>query len=232
MKSQHLDRMLGFATLNTKSDVGYKTRPTGKSNMPTETTKPRNELLIGCALLLALLLTRSGITRSHFGTEFNLPDASWAVFWMMGIFTAQVAWPMLLLVACVGVDYFVISAGVSAYCMTPAYPFLIPAYLSLWALGRWSRSQLPLHAAALPKLALSILVGVTSCFLISNTSFYVMSGYFAQMPFVMFAQSVARYWPYYLLHTAIYASVGLVIHYIVQHLQQRTAARSDTSSDH
>src|SRR5882757_2471136 len=107
--------------------------------------QPRNELLTGCILLLVLVLTRSGITRSHFGTEFNLPDASWAVFWLTGAFTLQRVWPLLLMLACVAVDYFVIAGGVSAYCFTPAYPFLIPAYLSLWAFGRWSRSQLPIR---------------------------------------------------------------------------------------
>jgi hypothetical protein len=195
--------------------------------MPPEPNKPRNELLIGCGLLLALILTRSGITRSHFGTEFNLPDASWAVFWMMGAFTALAAWPMLLLIACVIVDYLVIAGGVSDYCATPAYAFLLPAYLSLWALGRWSRSQLPMRARSLPLLVSSIVVGVTTCFAISNISFYYLSGYFADMPLALYAQKVVRYWPYYLLHTAIYAGVGLVIHYSVFHLQRHSAASVD-----
>jgi hypothetical protein len=199
--------------------------------MSATTNTSRNELLVGCLLMLVLVITRSGITRSHFGTEFNLPDASWAVFWMMGIFTTHLAWPALLLAACVGVDYFVIAGGVSAYCMTPAYPFLIPAYLSLWALGKWSRAQLPVRASSLPALALSLLLGITSCFLIANISFYFMSGYFAQMPLLLFAQGVARYWPYYLLHAAIYAGTGVLIHYCAFHLQRHTANRSDTSRD-
>ena len=199
--------------------------------MPTQQRRRvSHQFIIGCMLLLMLVLTRSGITRSHFGTEFNLPDASWAVFWMMGLFTTLAAWPMLLLVACVSVDYFVIAGGVSSYCVTPAYAFLLPAYLSLWAFGRWSRSQLPLRAASLPLLASSIVVGVTTCFVITNLSFYFMSGYFADMPLMEFAHRVVRYWPYYLLHTAIYAGVGLLIHYCVVHLQRHNAMRSDTTS--
>jgi hypothetical protein len=195
-----------------------------------DNSQPRNQLIIGGVLLLALVLTRSGITRSHFGTEFNLPDASWAVFWMMGLFAAHLAWPMLALVACVGIDYFVISGGVSDYCMTPAYALLMPAYMSLWAFGKWSRSQLPLRAASLPRLAVSMTAGVLSCFAISNAAFYLLSGYFAQMPLALYAQTVVRYLPYYLLHTAVYAGTGLLIHYIAQHVQQRNAAHIGDSS--
>ncbi len=197
--------------------------------MHTNTTNKRNELLIGCILLLVLVLTRSGITRSHFGTEFNLPDASWAVFWMTGAFAAKRLWPVLLMLACVAVDYFVIAGGVSAYCFTPAYPFLIPAYLSLWAMGRWSQSQLPVHAASLPRLAVSILIGVSACFAISNLGFYLSSGYFAQMPALLYAQTVARYWPYSMLHTTVYVGVGLVTHYALSH--RRAAATAKHTSE-
>lgn len=186
----------------------------------------QTELLIGCVLLLALVLTRSGITRSHFGTDINLPDASWAVFWLIGAFTRKRWWPALLMLACVAVDYFVIAGGVSDYCFTPAYPFLIPAYLSLWAMGRWSRTQLPVHTQSLLRIVISVLIGVCASFLFSNLGFYLSSGYFAQMPALLYAQAVMRYWPHYLLYTATYVGVGLLIHYIANH----HAAKSVTAS--
>ena len=177
----------------------------------------RSELLVGSLLLLVLIITRSGITRSHFGTEFHLPDASWAVFWLAGAMTVKRWWPALLMAACLAVDYVVIAGGVSAYCFTPAYPFLIPAYLSLWAMGRWSAAQLPIRRASSWRVALSLVIGVSACFVISNLGFYFSSGYFAQMPAMLYARTVARYWPYNLLHTAVYASAGLIVHYIAAH---------------
>jgi hypothetical protein len=208
MKSRHL---LGCRVL-LRSTPAYISihRETAMQNNTSESSK---EILVGCLLLLALAVTRSGITRSHFGTEINLPDASWAVFWLTGAFTHRRWWPALLMPACVAIDYFVIAGGVSAYCFTPAYPFLIPAYLSLWATGRWlqpgSRNIYALRAAA------SLVAGVSACFIISNIGFYLAAGYFAQMPAMLYAQTVARYWPYYLLHTSVYAGAGLVIAYIV-----------------
>jgi hypothetical protein len=183
-------------------------------NSHNETNTSRSEILIGCLLLLVLAITRSGITRSHFGTEINLPDASWAVFWLTGAFTHKRWWPALLMLACVAIDYFVIAGGVSAYCFTPAYPFLIPAYLSLWATGRWTQ-----HAsgkAYLARSAVALFVGVSACFIISNIGFYLAAGYFAQMPAMLYAKAVARYWPHYLLHTSMYAGAGLLIAYIVR----------------
>ncbi|MGE0116298.1 MAG: hypothetical protein AB7T07_15610, partial [Steroidobacteraceae bacterium] len=159
-----------------------------------------------------------GIIRSHFGTDIKLPDASWAVFWLTGALTLKRWWPALLMLACVAVDYFVIAGGVSAYCFTPAYPFLLPAYLSLWAMGRWSRTQLPVNSRSLLNLALSVLLGVTACFAISNLGFYLAAGYFAQLPASLYAQAVLRYWPNFLQNTTMYVGVGLLIHYIVRHL--------------
>jgi hypothetical protein len=196
--------------------------------------RPRNEFLIGCILLLTLILTRSGITHSHFGTEFTLPDATWAAFWMMGAFTAQAAWPMLLLIACVIVDRLVIASGTSDYCFTAAYAFLIPAYLSLWVMGRWSRRQLPIRAQTLLRTASSILLGTSICFVIANVLFYLAAGYFANMTFIQYAQAVLRYWPYYLQHTAIYAGTGLLIHYVTSHRAShlRVASAARMRTDH
>lgn len=179
-----------------------------------DTRESSKEILIGCLLLLVLAVTRSGITRSHFGTEINLPDASWAVFFLTGALTHKRWWPALLMLACVAIDYFVIAGGVSAYCFTPAYPFLIPAYLSLWAAGKWL--QRASGTAYALRAAIAVAVGVGACFSVSNMGFYVASGYFAQMPALLYAQTITHYLPYYLLHTSVYAGAGLLIAYIVR----------------
>ncbi|MGE3892385.1 MAG: hypothetical protein AB7F79_12530, partial [Steroidobacteraceae bacterium] len=169
-----------------------------------------------------------GIIRSHFGTDIKLPDASWAVFWLTGALTLKRWWPALLMLACVTVDYFVIAGGVSAYCFTPAYPFLLPAYLSLWAMGRWSSTQLQLDARSVLNLSLSILLGTTACFAISNIGFYAASGHFAQMTITEYTQAVLRYWPRYLQTTAMYVTGGLTIYLIAHRVPSRKTMATRT----
>ncbi len=183
--------------------------------MQDNTGNTSRELLIGSLLLLVLVITRSGITRSHFGTDINLPDASWAMFWLLGVLTHQRGWPMASMACCVAVDYFVIAGGVAADCFTPAYVFLIPAYGALWLSGRWLRRQTT--DKYLLRTATSLVAGVSACFAISNLGFYLASGYSGEMSMSAYAAAVARYWPHYLLHASVYAGAGLLIAYIAQH---------------
>lgn len=176
----------------------------------------KHEWQIACALLLTLMITRSG----HFGSSFELPDASWAMFWLAGALTTRWWWPTLMLVAAALVDYFVISHGVSSYCVTPAYPFLIPAYLALWFAGRWAASSLTLEVKSLVRIVLSLTLsiagGVTAAFFISNASFYALSGYFSTLSAWHYAREVVHYWQHYLIDTTVYAGAGLLIRFIIR----------------
>ena len=91
------------------------------------------------ALVLLLAATRY----NHFGSAVSLPDASLAVFFLGGFFLARRAWPGLLafvflLLEAGGMDYYATATqGVSDWCITPAYWFLVPTYASLWLGGVW-----------------------------------------------------------------------------------------------
>jgi len=183
--------------------------------------------ITGLALIAVLALTRS----DHFGSSFKLPDASWAMFWLSGALSLRWWWPMLMMVTAAIVDYVVISNGVSSYCVTPAYPFLIPAYLSLWFMGRWIAASLNGEVRSLLRIAISLLNGVTVAFIISNASFFAFAGYFSTLSAWQFTQAVIQYWPGYILHTAVYASTGLLIRYIVVALQANgMSARSSSGA--
>lgn len=171
-----------------------------------------HEWQIASALLLALVITRSG----HFGSAFKLPDASWAMFWLCGALTKRWWWPALLMIAAALVDCFVISHGVSSYCVTPAYPFLIPTYLALWFAGRWANNALHTDILSSMKVLLSIASGVTLAFIISNASFYMLAGYFPKLSAWQYTQDVMHYWPHYFIYTAMYAITGLLIRFIIQ----------------
>jgi hypothetical protein len=151
------------------------------------------------------------------------------MFWLSGVFAIRWWWTAIFMIAAAIVDYVVISHGVSGYCVTAAYPFLIPAYLSLWSSGRWVSQALSIEWRSLLRIALSVLNGVTIAFIISNYSFYVFSGNFASLSTWQYTQATVQYWPAYLLHTAVYAMTGLLIHFIVGTISTLRATQQTTS---
>jgi hypothetical protein len=78
-------------------------------------------------------------TRSdHFAGELHLPDASAAVFFLAGVYLRPMWMLSALLVEAAFIDYLAIAVGgVSSFCISPAYGFLLPAYGALWLAGRW-----------------------------------------------------------------------------------------------
>jgi hypothetical protein len=151
-------------------------------------------LTITAALVALMALTRF----NHFGSAAALPDASYAVFFLGGLFLGRVRAALavlaLLLVEAALVDYYAINfAGVSGWCVTSAYGFLVFAYAALWFVGR---GFAPHHVAGmkgLPKLAVAATVAGVSAFAIANISFYLLSGYFGSMDVSEFAARVAPY---------------------------------------
>jgi hypothetical protein len=181
----------------------------------------RREVFVVAALAAAMWLTRSHQIDDHFGSFIDLPDASWAVFFIAGVVGLRWWAPAALMLNAGVIDYLALLAGVSDYCVTPAYPFLIPTYLTLWASGRWSAFDLAAPARSLARVAIALALGVTGAFLISNASFYALAGYFGSMSPLHYASAVLRYLPHFVGSTAVYTAVAL----IVMHL--RYARRAD-----
>ena len=192
----------------------------------TETTQTlHREKWIAVTLLIVLVITRSG----HFGSDIKLPDASWAMFWLCGALTTRWWWAALLMIAAALVDYIVINHGVSSYCMTPAYPFLVPTYLALWFSGRWITHPLDAEVRPVSRVIISLTTGVTIAFVISNASFYTLSGYFSKLTAWQYAQDVAHYWPHYMIYTALYAICGLLIRFVIRSIQDFRASHQASS---
>lgn len=161
-------------------------------------------------LVLMLLLAAMWSTRFHYlDPAIDLPDASWAVFFLAGVLTRHWAIPALLLLNAGAIDYLALLDGVSSYCVTPAYPFLIPTYLTLWACGRWVPLAQLGSAQSLVRAAIALTLGVVGAFVISNASFYALAGYFEEMSALAYANAVARYFPGYLMSTALYSALAL-----------------------
>jgi len=181
------------------------------------TLSNRNQILIGAVLALLLIATRG----QHFASLHNLPGASWAVFFLAGVYLRPL-WVLPAMLALVwGVDFAPhwlagaslaeIVSGSQAFCLTPAYFFLLPAYAALWFAGRWYvrryrfewRTLLPLGAAAL--------VGAALCELFSSGGFYLFSGRFTEPTLVEFGTRLMTYFPSYLQSLAFYVSIAAVV---------------------
>ncbi|GFO72636.1 hypothetical protein BJAS_P3036 [Bathymodiolus japonicus methanotrophic gill symbiont] len=167
------------------------------------------------ALALLMALTRS----DHFGSAISLPDASLAVFYLAGIFLGGITSLLLLCVEAGLLDYIAIAHWqVSDYCISPAYIFLIPTYAVMFFAGRWSAKYSSLNSLNLVRQLAYLLVAVSIAFLISNGSFYLLSGKFPDLSLVQYAERVAKYYPAYVGSTLIYSLGVLVFTWLMQML--------------
>jgi hypothetical protein len=163
-----------------------------------------------CALAVLMAVTRSG----HIGTAWSPPDASWPVLYLAGFyFGRQWRWalPTLLCTAIV-VDFIVIKDfGVSSYCVTAAYAFILPAYSLLWLGGAWLRRQYHHQILDLVRCAASLGVAASLCFLVTNASFYWLGSRVPDPTFTGWWASCARWYPDFLGVSFTYIAIGAVL---------------------
>jgi hypothetical protein len=193
--------------------------------MTDATAKSFWPLLLGLAFMLAA--TRS----HHFASITHLPDASWAVFFLAG-FYLRPAWVFAALLALAGLsDYLAIGAfGVSDFCVSIAYGFLLPAYGALWFAGRRYARRYHFQIATLPHLAGFALAGALVSELLSSGGFYFFSGRFAETSLAEFGARLALYFPQALAGLGLYLGAAAIAH-IVLTLASRSIAHK-TSGVH
>jgi hypothetical protein len=169
----------------------------------------QKRLAIGCALAAAMAATRS----HHFADLVHLPDASWAVFFLAG-FTLVSGWAFAALLALAAfIDFVAITwGGVSDFCVSPAYGFLLPAYGALFMAGRWYGNRYRLGWATLTPLAASAFTGTLVCELLSSGGFYFFSGRFAATSMAEFGERFVRYLPGALESVVFYLGIAVVMH--------------------
>jgi hypothetical protein len=109
------------------------------------------------------------------------------------------------------IDYFAVRNGVSGWCITPAYGFLIPTYLTMWYGGK-SFSGLDIVSV---RQGLAFAGALLACsalaFTISSGGFYLFSGYFAEPTGAEFLQRVVRYAPSYIGNIFVYMTPAAIV---------------------
>jgi hypothetical protein len=150
----------------------------------------------------------------------HLQDASWAVFFIAGFYLAsQWRWALpALLAEAVLIDYIAIRyLGVSNYCVTAAYWFLVPSYAALWMGGSWLRGHNSVDLRGLASLAASVGGSLSACFFISNASFYWIGGRVADRTWDGWLTNFSVwYWPF-LRVPLVYIGIAVLIHAMVVH---------------
>ena len=189
------------------------------------TLSARNQLAIGLLLVSLMILTRS----HHFASAHNLADASWVIFFLAGVYLRS-AWPLL--------GFFALSwwldfaaytwGGVSDFCITPAYVFLLPAYVSLWLAGHWYAKQYQFAWHTVMPLSLSIIAGLILCELFSSGGFYFFSARFAETSLIEFGERLIRYFPLYAESFVFYIGIAIVIHSLFALIVQQFKPRGTT----
>ncbi len=167
-------------------------------------------------IVAALILLMAATRYNHFGSSVALPDASYAVFFLGGLYLGRMRGGMtilaMLLLEAALVDFYAISfQGVSAWCVTSAYGFLMFAYAVLWSVGRWYAPRHDLSGKGLPGLFVASVVAGSLAFVIANVSFYLLSGYFDSMSVAEYASRVTQYFGSYVAVTTIYIGCAVIV---------------------
>lgn len=167
-------------------------------------------------ILAVLVLLMAATRMHHFGSALHLPDASLAVFLLAGVFIST---PWLfagLLLEAGALDYVAIAhLGVSDWCVTPAYWFLIPTYAVLWYAGRHYARIHQHNLRSLGVFAGLSVAALNVAFFISNGAFYWFSGRTPNMGMTEYAARVTQYYPQYLVGGMLYLACAAALYTVL-----------------
>ncbi|WP_448507045.1 hypothetical protein [Immundisolibacter sp.] len=173
-------------------------------------TRTAQTTLTAIALLAAMAATRS----HHFTSLLGPGDATLAVFFLGGLFLRRAGWLGFFLAMAGMIDFLAVQTGTSAWCITPGYALLAPAYGALWLAGRLSTGMLQSQRGLLSGAGL-LAGGVVVFFVISNVAFYAFADALADMNAIDFALGVAVYLPGYLAQAFLYSGAGLAVAHVL-----------------
>ena len=179
---------------------------------------PRHQLIIGLLLMLLIAATRG----QHVASLVNLPGASWAAFFLAGVYLRSWRALPVLLAFVWGLDFSPhllsgaslseIMASGAAVCLTPAYAFLLPAYGALWMAGRWYAQRHTHTGRTLLPLAQAMVSGAVVCKLLSGGGYYLFSGHTLEPSLSGLVATLVRSFPGYLQSLAFYVGIAAIMH--------------------
>lgn len=166
-------------------------------------------------IFLLLALTMIAGRYHHFGSVLQLPDASLAVFFIAGFYLRPVRYFVIFLGLAAIIDMLAIALGtVGNFCISPAYGMLIPAYASLWFGGRWLAAHYKASWKIIPLVIGTLFVSTTVAYVISNGSFYLLSGNFTDLSWFNYVIQAKQYFTPYLTSAFFYVGLTMLIQWL------------------
>lgn len=179
----------------------------------------RQQIFLFAIFSLIMMFTRS----NHFPTSAVLPDASWAIFFLIGLYFSNLIFLTLAIAQFVLIDYFVITKlGVSDYCYTSAYFFLPLAYSSLWVAGKWLSKHWEPNFRGMINFFMAGFLGTLVCEIISSGSFNLINQ--TQTNGFDLIELLVKYFPNALKITFGYLFIAIAIQAIIDGWKLKTAA--------
>lgn len=170
-----------------------------------------NQIIIGVVLSALVIMTRG----DHFASINHLPSASLAVFFLAGLYLRSKWVFPALLALCAAIDFYVITFnGVSNFCVTPAYGFLLSAYGVLWLAGRWFNTQYSFSPKAFIPLVGSVAVSAMISEVLSSGGFYFFGGRYADPTLAVFGERLMKYFPQQLEGIGFWLGSALIVHIV------------------
>lgn len=177
----------------------------------------------------ALALLMAATRFHHF---LPVADASWAIFFVAGFYLkgmSRWAFPALMLEAA-AIDYVATQhLGVSSYCLSPAYAFLVPTHAAMWFGGWWLQSRASLNLRGLIALGLSAFTSISVAFAVSNGGFHWFGGRDAAPSIAGHLHSFMTWYPHFLLMPALYIALAAALHLLVERLNGVASDRPQRS---
>ncbi len=152
----------------------------------------------------------------HVASIMSLPDATWAIAFMLGFLLSPILFVIILVQAFV-IDYL----AMGNYLFNVAYAALVPAYLALWLAGRWLRQHYELQGFRISQFVMALIGGVAICELISSGAFYLQK---SNASLVGFAELFGTYFFGNLFFTLCYIAVASLAFYLVTETSKKKLA--------
>ncbi|HYM34919.1 MAG TPA: hypothetical protein VET48_05945 [Steroidobacteraceae bacterium] len=173
---------------------------------------------LALALVVLILLTRTNPVT----LVVNPPDATLAVFFIAGLLIPTATVYVLLFATAVAADLLSFTLGVSDWCFTPAYVFLVPTYASLWFAGYVCRNINVFSWLGAAKAAVSLALATTIAYAISTYSFYFFSGrLITEQSIAAYKEGIPHYFPMYIGWAFFYVAAAFAVSFGMRALRQR-----------
>lgn len=173
-------------------------------------------IVVLSTLFLLMLATRT----HHFSSLHHLPSASIAIFFLAGMYLRNMKSFWFFYVLSITIDLAASYArGQLGDCITASYPALVLSYGVMFAVGYYVKPlwQQNSWQENILKVALALFIASSIAFLISNGSYYTLSGKFAELSWAEYTTRVDKYFLKSISNPVFYVISALVIDFTVSH---------------